>query len=170
MINHLYLAIEDALTTKLGADTEVDYFSGQYLDDESLKLPAVYLEFAPLQFDQHLELAQTANVTFTLHIVTEALEIGQRRWSQTTMADHWQIVHDCYLALQGCNVVVFNAPVLENIKRLQLLSDHESGSHLVTRMVFGGTAYDFSAMRQSDEETLTDLAIEPVYKPMNLTF
>jgi hypothetical protein len=109
MIQFVYQALKKRILTELPDVAQVDWYYSQYEESEDGNLvwttPSIYIEFAPVDWQQFGTQFQRATVDVTLHIVS-ASAYGAEDFRQTEQTDgltitHLGLVSALYKKLQG---------------------------------------------------------------------
>ena len=128
MRKEIYLAIIDKLKTIVDADgiPKLKHFdlwnmNVEYIDQETVwEMPAVFIEFAPIQWKEAGNGCQQANVTIALHIATP-YEGGASDGSvlQSDALSYFELLDEIHKALYGLKGSGFGA-----LKRVSSQTNH----------------------------------------------
>lgn len=173
MLHHVYLALKKRLLSELSpAPAYVDWYYGQYLDDENeaplWDTPAIFIEFLPIQWTNLNGGLQQARLSFNVHLVNTCLSEGAERITDTAALDHLGMAGSVFRSLhqfrcQQSYVPGFEALVgtpddvllLDGISRERSEPDHSLSRLLVSVQGFACRITDYSAQRTWTDATAT---------------
>ena len=119
----------------------------EYAEEEQpFNCPAVFIEFAPINWRGLPHGVREADVQITLHVVTDS-RVG--RWSDTnTIFDLLDVIHKALFGLH----VVDGKRTMDSLSHLQSFTDHDHGElednrETYTCHVKDATAYPYTTMQ-----------------------
>jgi phage gp37-like protein len=163
MLKDIYSHLKAHLATITGIE-QVDYYLGQYdqndKDSVLYSTPALFIEFAPIQWLLHAKNIQRAILTFTIHTVTDSVYDDDER-ILNSVNDHFAYVTEVYKKLAGHRHKVGDQVLMETIERLSTTPDHVLDVIIVTKQEFRCVIFDYSALPQTTTTQIQSINITP---------
>lgn len=107
ILSEFYKELLARLTAEVAAIKHIDLYNGQFdqeINELPFSLPAVFIEFSPLDFQTLGKNKQSSNMGFNLHIGSEVAEETASRESDTIRdagLAHLTLLDNIFAALQG---------------------------------------------------------------------
>lgn len=172
----IYSALEKRLMEKLDWLHYVDYFLNQYNDPENNKVrttPAVFIEFAPVDWKQQGAKVQSGLQYVMIHLVNESYYDDKERILDTQVVNHFSKESQVFAVLAGFRASLSYLPqfahlantsedvqIMETMTRINTNADHELEPFLVSIQVFATTVFDYSAIKDYSQTAEVDLNTE----------
>ncbi len=166
MLNLSYLALKNRLSQKV-APKYVDWFMGQYLEDEEQDggallwdTPAVFLEFAPVQWQTMSLGVQAANISMNVHLVTDNYHSDDQRVTDTTInlfglenlvfksLMNWRCNLSFVPGMEALADTSADRVLMESLVRVTSETDHNARRQMVSVQGFTTRIYDYSATKE----------------------
>lgn len=170
MLKYPYLIIKQLLESLPNVPAAF-WFNAQY-DQESEEavyyVPAVYIEFMPVEFPDVQRRIQLASVRFRIHLMTETFI------DDDSILTHFDITNEIHKALSGYEAQLSVLPefadladtddditVINQCTRTQLIPDHSQTNLTITTQEYQASIMDVEAIRAYNEQIITSSVIRP---------
>lgn len=167
----IYLAIKKRLLDTLPWLEYVDYYFQQYTEFEGQgaivrRTPCVFVEFAPIDWNQQGLNTQKGIQYIMIHLVNESGYDNEDRVLDTQAVNHFERESEVYAALAGFRPKLGYLPeyaalantaedkqIMESLQRYNTNSDHELSRFMVSVQTFAATVFDYAALKDYSNQS-----------------